>query len=366
MREWLKNTLLFGGSSLVALAGIEVGLRTIGDDLALGNQYAFYRFDPKLGWTNTPGETGMYRRLEFSYPVANNALGMRDDEIEAKKDGEKRIAVLGDSFTWGVGAATGERFTEVMEKVDPALNVLNFGVSGYGTVQQSLQLDLALAQQPDAVVVALCLGNDVLDNVYPFRYGYHKPTAKLGPDGKPEVAGYPLYEVKSFGSALSGGLANFRIVGLIQQYLRRQEEKAWMKKNGGGANYTLRDAQLYLPDSALTEAERGQRERALDVTAALLGEMRDKVTSALGEGRFVVMLVPTKFEAGIAEQILDGAEADRVGDDLKSRLDALGVTVTDGRTVITPRDFWPRDGHWSPAGHDKIGRMLVNELETRL
>ena len=366
MKDWIKNAMLFGASSLIALGGIEIGLRTIGDDLAMGNQYAFFRFDPKLGWGNTPGETGNYIRSEFSYPVSNNALGMRDDEIEAKKPGEKRVAVLGDSFTWGVGTATGERFTEVIEKLDPAFNVLNFGVSGYGTVQQSVQLEQALAQDPDAVVVAFCLGNDPLDNLLPFRYNYHKPTAELGPDGKVEVVGYPLYEVQSFGAALSGGLSELRVVGLVRQFLRRRAEKAWMEENGREVDVTLRDAEMYAPDSALTDDERAQRERALDVAAGLLAQMNAETAAKLGAGRFVVLFVPTKFEAGIAEQALEGAEQNRVADALKTRLDAAGVPVVDGRTAITPQDFWERDGHWRPAGHEKIGRLLADGLKGRL
>lgn len=366
MKDWVKNALLFGASSLIALGGIEVGLRTIGDDLAIGNQYAFYRFDPELGWGNTPGETGTYIRREFSYPVSNNALGMRDDEIEAKEPGEKRIAVLGDSFTWGVGAAADERFTEVIEKLDPTFNVLNFGVSGYGTVQEAVQLEQVLAQNPDAVVVAFCLGNDPLDNLLPFRYSYHKPTAELGPDGKVGIVGYPLYEAQSFGAALSGGLSELRIVGLVQQFLRRRAEKTWMEENGRKVDVALRDAQMYAPDAALTEDERAQRERALDVAAGLLAQMNAETTAKLGSGRFVVLLVPTKFEAGIAEQAPDGAEPNRVADAIKTRLDAAGVPVVDGRAVITPQDFWERDGHWRPAGHEKIGRLLADDLEARL
>jgi len=31
------------------------------------NQYAFYRFDPRLGWANEPNSVGIYKRREFEY-----------------------------------------------------------------------------------------------------------------------------------------------------------------------------------------------------------------------------------------------------------------------------------------------------------
>ena len=51
MKNFLINTTLVIMSSLIAIGGIELGLRWFGDEtLAYGNQYAFYRFDEKLGW----------------------------------------------------------------------------------------------------------------------------------------------------------------------------------------------------------------------------------------------------------------------------------------------------------------------------
>lgn len=366
MRDFWKNAAVFGVSSLVALAGIEIGLRTIGRDLALGNHYSFYRFDPVLGWTNTPGEAGTYSRPEFTYPVSNNSLGMREAEIGDKQPGDKRVAVLGDSFVWGVGAADGQRFTEIVEKLDPSYDVLNFGVSGYGTVQQSLQLGQALALKPDAVVVALCLGNDLLDNVMPFRYGYHKPTAEIGPDGDPVISGHPLYESQSFGESLVGAFARIRIVGLIQQWQRRRAERAWMADNGRESRFTLTDAQMYVPDAALTEDERAQRAEAFEVAIGLLADMDRRVTEALGPDRFVVLFVPTKFEVGTAEQILPDAEPNRVADTIAAGLAAASVPFVDGRQVITAGDFWRNDGHWTPAGHEKIGTLLARDLDSRL
>ena len=129
MKSFLPNAALFLFSCLVALGGIELALRLWGPDvLAMGNQYVFYKYDPVLGWDNLPNMRGQFSRLEFSYPVSINSQGMRDAEIKERRPDEFRVAVLGDSFVWGVGVAYGERFTEVVEARNPHINVLNFGV----------------------------------------------------------------------------------------------------------------------------------------------------------------------------------------------------------------------------------------------
>jgi hypothetical protein len=36
--------------------------------------------------------------------------------------------------------------------------------------------------------------------------------------------------------------------------------------------------------------------------------------------------------------------------------------VIDGRSVITPDDFWHVDGHWRPSGQKKVGQLLAKFL----
>ena len=179
MKERIINTCVLLCACFVALVGIEIALRIYGDDvIAMGNQFIFYQFDDKLGWSNRPNTTGYLARSEYRIRVQINSLGMRDREPPANSEGLFRIAVLGDSFVWGVGANYGQRFTEVLEKALGHPEVLNYGVSGYGTTQELIQLDTVLARDPDYVIVAFTLSNDVMESVYPFRMGYNKPFSR--------------------------------------------------------------------------------------------------------------------------------------------------------------------------------------------
>lgn len=95
-------------------------------------------------------------------PVRTNSCGMRGAEVPyAKAPGVFRIAVLGDSFTFGWGVEEQEGFVAVLERVlqsyvggEMKMEVLNFGVPGYSTFQQVAAFEeKGLDFRPDVVLV---------------------------------------------------------------------------------------------------------------------------------------------------------------------------------------------------------------------
>ncbi len=92
---------------------------------------------------------------------------MRGEEVEmAKLVGTYRVAVLGDSSTFGYGVALGDTFPVLLErKLDERLGgkaeVFNFGVAGYSTAQELSQLKSKVLQfKPDLIIIAQHL-NDI-------------------------------------------------------------------------------------------------------------------------------------------------------------------------------------------------------------
>ena len=366
MKSWIKNTILLIMAWAIALGGTELALRLFGDNvLALGNQFVFYRFDPKLGWSNNPNSRGYLTRAEYSIPVEINSVGMRDREPPPRVEGRKRIAVLGDSFVWGVGARYGERFTEVLQRKLPRFDVLNYGVSGYGTTQELAQLDSVLDAKPDYVVVALCLSNDVTDSISPFGQGYNRPFARRGPDGKVEIAGYPLVNVRAIGVKLIGADSGIRLLALVNM-AREAMAGPNPALNAPRFNTDLQvaDLELYMPDDKLTPEARERKRKALDIEADLLAEMNAEVTRRIGAGRFLVALVPTKWE--VMPQLLPAiARSNENGDQLLARLRARGVETLDPRGKFTAEDFWRKDGHWNAEGHVVFADALAERLSTQ-
>jgi lysophospholipase L1-like esterase len=195
-----KRLFLFLTVSLAllfaALLG-EVALRVMNVRLA-GSTYTL---DRELGWGLRAGATAWHTGEGEAWTQINR-FGFRDkDRTLEKAPGVYRIAVLGDSYTEARGVDLDKTFTALAEQqlrgcaafeagaendaeagvendveggvengVEGAVEVggvevLNFGVSGYGTGQELLTLQQRVWQfDPDLIVVQFFAGNDLFNN----------------------------------------------------------------------------------------------------------------------------------------------------------------------------------------------------------
>ena len=167
MRRVGLNLLLTIVSILLGLTVAEIGLRVAGIAPPEVRSY-----DPVRGWQLRPGAIGL-QRSEGHAQVTINDGGFRGPEVAiAKPPGVLRIAVLGDSFTEAMHVPYDQTFCAVIERNLAScplggrqVQVLDFGVSGYGTGQELLTLrQQVLRYAPDAVILAFFAGNDVSDN----------------------------------------------------------------------------------------------------------------------------------------------------------------------------------------------------------
>jgi hypothetical protein len=169
-RKWLVPAALLIASTLLSLALTEILLRQMyrleslfdglqyDPDLAsdgwkrafvrdyeqlrknasLGTDLGGYVHDPVLGW-DTP----------------NHVRGPRQYQVN-KPPGVFRVAVVGDSFTWGAEVAEDETYPRRLELRLGGGEVLNMGVRGYGIDQIALKyLQYGRAYRPDLLIVAI-------------------------------------------------------------------------------------------------------------------------------------------------------------------------------------------------------------------
>src|SRR5882762_10324046 len=167
-RNLKKKLLLVIFGLLFGLFMSETFLRVIGYSYPL-----FYTTDYYRGFALQPGVAGHYQREGESY-VHINSDGLRDREHAKSKPADTvRIAVLGDSFSEAMHVSVDQTFWFLLERKLQECNafpgkkieVINFGVSGYGTGQELLTLRQKVWDySPDLVVLAFTTYNDIYDN----------------------------------------------------------------------------------------------------------------------------------------------------------------------------------------------------------
>ncbi|MEK6823047.1 MAG: GDSL-type esterase/lipase family protein, partial [Nanoarchaeota archaeon] len=157
-------------------------------------EFSFYAYDELLGWTNKAGSSGMFRIPASTTTITISGQGLRDiDHVLPKPSGTQRVVVLGDSQTWGYGVAQTSRFTEIMRD-SLRIDVVNMGVTGYGTGQEYLLLRrYGMRFAPDIVVVAF-YANDLGDNTNDNNddeFSYPRPVLRVC-DGHLRVDNVPV------------------------------------------------------------------------------------------------------------------------------------------------------------------------------
>ncbi len=201
-KKILLNIFLLIFSIIFFLAVLEISLRLVYPQklnpalYSAKDRETFAQYDSLLGWKLKPNAQGDFFSGEFDVRIKNNKQGLRmDREISQKKTQKYRIAFLGDSFVWGYGVADSARVSEQLEKNLKNTEIINFGVSGYGTDQYYLQLNARVLQfNPDMVIVGFYV-NDFADAGNDERYGYKKPLFKISPDGELMLTGVPVPQI---------------------------------------------------------------------------------------------------------------------------------------------------------------------------
>ena len=117
--------------------------------------------------------------------IRTNRFGMRDNEpAEQKSNSPCRIAVIGDSYTLGLGVREEETYAKVLENVlresraaaQCPFEVLNFGVVGYSSSDESLVLKYRVVDfDPHVVVIGYVLNDPEIDPTAQTLHRYYAP-----------------------------------------------------------------------------------------------------------------------------------------------------------------------------------------------
>jgi lysophospholipase L1-like esterase len=191
-RAWLPNVALAGLSLALALGAAEVGLRllaggperhehprriangkrTILLDAYPSNPHGELDVDLREAATRERYRAQGLRRVDeaarftpFAVERRTNSRRFRGPEFADKEPGRTRVAVIGDSFTEGMGAREDDaypRATHVrLERAGAPIEVLNCGRRGYDLLEIRDLLGDAMELSPDVVVYGMVLNDAV-------------------------------------------------------------------------------------------------------------------------------------------------------------------------------------------------------------
>lgn len=125
--------------------------------------------DPELGWQPGPDRAsadGMYFSSREGLRSGSIGVSFREDPQEWE-----RVAVVGDSYTFGMDVRYEESWARLLEnRLGPGHRVLNFGVDGYGVDQAYLRYRRDVRSWKPRLVLFGLIQHDLFrtSSVYPF------------------------------------------------------------------------------------------------------------------------------------------------------------------------------------------------------
>lgn len=403
-----------GGSRLKTLAGklllilIGVFIGALIAEIALrivGYSYPeFYQPDDTRGYALRPGKEGWYRKEGQAY-VRINSDGLRDREhSKAKPAGTFRIAVVGDSYPEALPVSMEESFWALLEKKlqecgafgGQKIEVVNFGVSGYGTAQELLTLrERVWDYSPDLVMLAITTNNDISDNVRSLKKTNRVPYF-IYQDGK-LVLDDSFRRTRTFQWRQSG-VARFgrwfedhsRLVQAIEQaHLRfkiwlasRRARSVTTQVRMGGAAPLPSEEELGVDNVVYREPRDAVWEDAWRVTEGLIAMMRGEVGSH--GARFLVVTLSNGIQVypdpHVRQSFLKRVDVSDLFYPDK-RIRTVGERESIAVITLAPEMQAYADqnkaflhgfpgnmgyGHWNQLGHRVASELIAKELCTGL
>ena len=310
----------------------------------------FCQFDGEIGWIPLPNISGQHQRHGFSAFVHQNQFGLRgpDSMAREKTSTRKRTLVLGDSYVWGYGVDQQWVFTEPNVHHSET-ELINFGVSGYGTDQEYLlYLREGVLFDVDEVVLVVTPYNDVENNLADEQYRHVKPYFTLS-DGRLDLHTDHIHENK-VQSVINWIWAHSRVINVLDR-ANRTFQNWWLVRNSDGA--ATPRAGLLSPDAVSSRDREG-----IQLTLHIIMALRDAVQKT--GARFSVAFVP--YKPHILNQVPHNHPLVPL---LAKRLQEANIDYYEPYFIFLENDaggnlYNNLDNHFSRKGHALFGRVFVD------
>lgn len=356
----------------------------------------FYRGDWHRGASLAPGVEGWMREEGEAY-IKINPQGLRDIEHELVKPANVyRIGVLGDSYAEAVQVDLRDTFWSRLESElsqckklgELQVEVINFGVSGYGTAQQLITLrNFVWPYSPDLVLLAFYQDNDIEDNSKQLAAQIHRPFFVIkGDELELDVSFRESdYYKKSVSEWVQFKTSLINQVRLLQ--LMQHAKKLWDQRQLIAANEEKKQhgktVSKGLSSSLYSEPKTKDWMDAWEVTERLIERMNAEIKERGVDFIVVTLSAPIQVHPDPAKRKSfvesSGIENifyadDRIGAFAKEK----GISVLN---LARPMQNYAEknqvffhgfsntqlgSGHWNSSGHAFAARLISQELCDKL
>ena len=361
-------------ATLACLALVETTLRLFAPQALLHDPDAFLP-DAVLGVRLKPGFTDRVVTTEFASTWKINARGYRGPIAPPRSGAGIRIVALGDSFTFGYGVEEQEAWPRQVETLlnegrapGRTIDVVNLGVGGYGTHQETLWLEETWPElRPDLAVVGFYVGNDPADNAR---------AESRGAVGAPRTEGTPASDdgatrTEALKRWLGSRLHLYTLVStrtddlLVRLGLRRIVYPFEM-------DVLLDDepprvtAAWSATRAAFEKLAAFGREHAITVMVAII-PMKHQVSDRVWERLVAYHEGQTAAGSRGAAFVRDRPQTILASICRETELTCLDLREGLVRSLGAGEDasvlYWPRDQHWNARGHAAAARVIEAWLQ---
>ncbi|TMH41346.1 MAG: SGNH/GDSL hydrolase family protein [Betaproteobacteria bacterium] len=340
----MKRAMAVAAALLAALGVLEVGLRLAGYGAP-----QLHQPDPQLGWSLRAHKRGAYLGEDGRTQVITNGAGFRDREHQLDKpDPVYRIAVLGDDYSEAASVALQDtwwwRLEPKLQYCDfqpgKLVEILNFGVAGYGTAQELVLLQSTVMRYAPDLVLLQVASDDVIDNSSALTPNKLRPFYFLDAHGVPRID-------ESFAAAPEFQRhlqTRYRLAAEIADHTRAFQLAREVAGRAFIAPAHAEEAPLGAPADA-------EHEQAWRVTEALIGKINDYVRRNGAELQLVV--VPPARQARERMSYADQRLA-ALGNRLHAPVTPLGGELRSA--------YYRPSGAWTVEGHRAAAAALAQRL----
>ena len=387
MKKITTITLLIFSSLFFALILAEVSLRLL--NISYPN---FYTPNEHLGYTLRPNTEGPFTDEGGAY-IKINDKGLRSAPVEYNTPVDTiRIALIGDSFAEALQVEIQDAFWSVLENKlnqcytgNHKVEIINFGVGGYGTAQELLMLKHYVDKfSPDLVLLAYFAGNDIRNNLKALekddaRPYYNLVNNELVLDDSFLNSSSYLAKQSGLGKIANSYYNDFRLLelmGRLRKYLKKTSQQ---QSRDVAAEQNNTHWESGLSSEIYMDNPPQPWPQAWNLTEMLLIAIRDEAHRIGSE--LIIIAIPDSIQAHPDANLRESFKAHLGIDDLnhpEKRLQSLAkrenfTTVPLAEPMRAQAEAQQiyyygfenarlGSGHWNSAGHQFAGNHVANML----